>query len=286
MSKKIIPFSKMHGLGNDFVIIDNLRQQIKLSNKEIQFLGDRHFGIGFDQLLMIEASEQTHIDFKYRIFNNDGNEVEQCGNGARCFAHYVHSKKLSNKNPILVETQKSIIELYLIEHDDELNIQVDMGTAEFYAQQIPINLSSQQDNYYQITRKIAKKTHDIDFYGVSLGNPHITIIVDDVKNFPVESWGKTLSQDSIFPKGINIGFMQIIDAHNILLRVFERGVGETLACGSGACAAVVNGIKQGILKEQVTVQLPGGKLQISWPKQQHIIMSGGATHVFDGTIEL
>jgi len=289
----VLHFSKMHGLGNDFVVINQLTNHIELSKETIQKLAHRQFGIGFDQLLYIEKSQLEQVDFKYRIFNADGSEVEQCGNGARCFAMYLREKGLSDKDEVKVETQKGIIVLY---HEED-GIKVNMGKANFIAQQIPMltlpslvstnKVNPQQNKHvYEIQRKINQQVCDIRFAAVSVGNPHITIQVDDLANFPVQAWGQSLVADATFPQGINVGFMQIIDKNNIALRVYERGTGETLACGTGACAAVVNGIQQGVLNSQVQVQLNGGSLAISWQGvDTDIWMKGPACLVYEGTMK-
>ncbi|MBF0266137.1 MAG: diaminopimelate epimerase [Gammaproteobacteria bacterium] len=278
-------FTKMHGLGNDFIVINNLNGNIQLTKEQIQFMGDRHFGIGFDQLLMIEETNLENTDFKYRIFNADGNEVEQCGNGARCFAYYVRKKRLCDKDTIIVETKKSIISLYY----DQNNITVNMGEPKFNQSDIPMLTHGysfdDQKSIYIIQRDLDNNT--IQFSAVSMGNPHISIVVNDVDNFPVQYWGKYLVHDSLFPEGVNVGFMEIVSNTEIKLRVYERGVGETLACGTGACAAVVNGIQQGVLASQVKVQLPGGMLDIEWQGTHFPVwMKGGAEMVYEGKIIL
>lgn len=276
-----IAFTKMHGLGNDFVVIDAINQRINLSPKQIHFLADRHFGIGFDQLLLVEASHpESSADFKYRIFNADGSEVSQCGNGARCFAHFIRHQKLSLKNDILVDTHAG--QLLLSFNKNDL-ISVNMGIPQHDPVQIPLALSSPQSSLYSVT------IDDIEwsFSAVSIGNPHAVIVIDDVKTAPVHTLGKILESHPIFPKRANIGFMQIINPNYIKLRVYERGSGETLACGSGACAAVICGIERDMLEKEVQVELPGGKLKIHWQgRNMPVFMTGSATPVFNGTITL
>jgi len=285
----LISFTKMHGLGNDFVVIDNRQQQIQLTQQQIQFIADRHFGVGCDQLLLIETSELEQVDFKYRIFNQDGTEVQQCGNGARCFALYVTKKGLTNKTTLAVETLSGIIYLYLEEKGAENNVRVNMGKASFSPEQLPFLIDDSvviSNNHYQL--KLANINQDVDFSAVSMGNPHISLFIDKVKNYDVKGIGSVLSTHPAFPEGVNVGFIQLIDRDNILLRVYERGAGETLACGSGACAAVVNGIQQGVLNHQVRVQLPAGDLLIKWQgdSTQAVWMSGPASFVFEGQIEI
>ncbi len=277
-----IQFSKMHGLGNDFVVIDAVSQQIQLTVEQIQFLADRHFGIGCDQLLLVEKAHQAGIDFRYRIFNSDGSEVEQCGNGARCFARFVRAKGLTDKNNILVETQSGVTELCV---DDKENVTVDMGLADFSAAALPMDtdlLGILDNGRYRI--KVNQDT--IEFGAVSMGNPHIVILVEDIEQAGVESIGPLLESHRAFPQRVNVGFMQIIDRQTIHLRVFERGAGETKACGSGACAAVVVAQQWGLLDSDVQVQLPGGPLLIRHQENAHVFLNGDATLVFDGQISL
>ncbi len=282
-------FTKMHGLGNDFVVIDAISQSIDLSTEQVRFLADRHFGIGCDQLLLVERSEQKDIDFKYRIFNADGGEVEQCGNGARCFARFVKEKKLTNKNTIVVHTYTGLITLRLTKQD---KVTVDMGKPKFHPKKLPFILSegdSETNNRYTLAIKdsITKQIDNIEFSAVSMGNPHITIKVDDLDHYPVHEIGKLLESHPNFPNRVNVGFMQIIDKQHIKLRVYERGVGETLACGTGACAAVANGITQQWLADNVTVALTVGHLQIQWQQGKHsLMMTGSACFVYEGQIEL
>ncbi|AMC35943.1 diaminopimelate epimerase [Janthinobacterium sp. B9-8] len=274
-----LQFTKMQGLGNDFMVIDGVNQQIKLSTDTIRRLGDRHFGIGFDQLLLVEPSTRADIDFSYRIFNNDGSEVEQCGNGARCFARFVHDKKLSLKKEIAVETARGVIYPRL---EDNGHVSVNMGVPQFSPKEIPFIADSDLI------------IHPLDIDGiifeisvVSMGNPHAVQVVTDVEVAPVASIGPKIETHPQFPAKVNVGFMQIISRDEIKLRVFERAAGETLACGTGACAAVVAGIRRGLLNPQVRVLTHGGELTIAWEgDSQAVWMTGPAVTVFDGTINL
>ena len=269
----------MHGLGNDFVVIDAINQSIALTPEQIRFMSDRHFGIGFDQLLLVEKPVSDNADFKYRIFNADGGEVAQCGNGARCFARFVRDKKLSELDEIRVDTDSG--QLLLRFNEDGL-ITVNMGIPRHKPSEIPL-LAEQESVLYKAS------AHGIEhaFGAVSMGNPHAVIQVNDVTTTPVADWGHALESHAVFPERANIGFMQVIDLHHIKLRVYERGAAETLACGSGACAAVVIGIEQNLLDHEVCVELPGGDLQISWSgRGEPVFMTGPAVSVFDGSIQL
>jgi len=274
-----IQFTKMHGLGNDFVVIDAINQDIDLSEEQVGFIADRHFGVGCDQLLLVEAAESDDVDFVYRIFNADGGEVEQCGNGARCFAVFVREKGLTNKNPIVVETNTGVISLY-IEEDGQVS--VDMGVPELNPWAIPFNADTRLDEYaLDVNGDVLK------IGAVSMGNPHAVTIVDDVEATDVDELGAAIENHALFPNRVNAGFMQIVSDTHIRLRVFERGAGETLACGTGACAAMVVGRLQGRLDEEVQVDLPGGSLQISWQGEASpVMMTGPATTVFEGKITL
>lgn len=269
----------MHGTGNDFVVIDAINQNIDLSAEQLMFLADRHFGIGCDQILLVESPTLPDVDFRYRIFNSDGGEVEQCGNGARCFVRFVHEKGLTDKKNIRVETLSGIIEIQLQTNGE---VSVDMGRPHFDPQDLPLLVEQQSDRY--LTSLAGQQ---IQFGAVSMGNPHAIIEVEDVATAPVEQWGSELESHHLFPERVNVGFMQIIDRNRIRLRVFERGAGETLACGTGACAAVVMGISWGVLNNKVTVELSGGNLSIEWDGDQNaVIMTGPAQTVFDGQITL
>jgi diaminopimelate epimerase len=275
-----INFTKMHGLGNDFVVIDAINQDIALTSAQIRFIADRHLGVGCDQLLLVEKPAlNSDADFKYRIFNADGSEVAQCGNGARCFARFVRDKHLSDKQRILVDTQSR--QLVLCFDDDDL-ITVNMGIPQHAPAEIPLQATEEARFYSVIVNG-----NERGFGAVSLGNPHAVIQVDNINTAPVNDVGKALESHSFFPERANIGFMQVIDRQHIKLRVFERGAGETSACGSGACAAVVVGIEQKQLDAKVNVALPGGDLAIQWQgRGQPVWMTGPAVSVFDGQIVL
>lgn len=275
----MINFTKMQGVGNDFVVIDAINQQIQLTTEQIRFLADRHFGVGCDQLLLVEKPISDNAEFKYRIFNADGSEVAQCGNGARCFARFVRDKGLSNKEEIIVDTDARQLTLRFAAGD---LITVEMGVPALEPKHIPLNVSEQSKLY-----KVKLAETEVEFAAVSMGNPHAVIQVDDVANALVSSIGGQLERHQLFPERANIGFMQIVNRRQIKLRVYERGAAETLACGSGACAAVVAGIEQGLLDQDVQVYLPGGELIISWIGSGHpVLMTGAATTVFEGHITL
>ena len=274
-----IRFSKMQGLGNDFVVIDGVRQVIGLSAEQLRHLGDRHFGVGCDQILLVEKSERPEIDFRYRIFNADGGEVEQCGNGARCFVRFVHEQKLTDKREIRVETMKGVITLRL-EHDD--NVTVDMGTPEFAPEKIPFVSDSSA-----LVHALDLADTTVGITVVSMGNPHAVQVVDEIDHAPVATQGPLIENHPRFPQRVNAGFMQVTARHAIRLRVFERGAGETLACGTGACAAVVAGIARGLLDSPVRVTTRGGELTIAWGGPGlPVLMTGPAVTVFHGEIEL
>lgn len=270
-------FSKMHGLGNDFMVVDCITQNIFFSPDLIRRLADRHTGVGFDQLLVVEAPYDPETDFHYRIFNADGSEVEQCGNGARCFARFVRMKGLTNKFNISVSTKKGKMVLH-VEEDDQIT--VNMGIPEFTPNKIPFRAKQSEKTYIL---RVADKTL---FCGaVSMGNPHVVTVVDDVETADVETLGPLLESHERFPERVNAGFMQVVNRQAVKLRVYERGAGETQACGSGACGAVAVGIVQGLLDSHVSVRLPGGELNIRWEGEgQPLYMTGPATHVFDGQL--
>ncbi|MGY0617531.1 diaminopimelate epimerase [Vibrio sp. FJH11] len=270
-------FSKMHGLGNDFMVVDCITQNVFFSQELIRRLADRHTGVGFDQLLVVEAPYDPETDFHYRIFNADGSEVEQCGNGARCFARFVRLKGLTNKYSISVSTKKGKMILN-VEDDDEVT--VNMGVPEFEPNKIPFKAKQKEKTY------IMRAGDSTLFCGaVSMGNPHVVTVVDDVDTADVETLGPLLESHERFPERVNAGFMQVVDRNHIRLRVYERGAGETQACGSGACGAVAVGILQGLLDENVKVSLPGGELNISWQGPgKPLYMTGPTTHVFDGQL--
>jgi len=272
-------FSKMHGLGNDFVVIDGINQAVALTPQQTRFIADRHFGIGCDQVLLVEKSTLSGVDFRYRILNADGSEVEQCGNGARCFARFVRNKGLSDKSSIVVETSGGIMTLHLLE--DGL-VRVDMGVPRLIPSDIPFQAEQQAASY-----NIEVGDERLSVGVVSMGNPHVVVRVDDVDDAPVEQLGPQLESHPRFPNRVNVGFMQVLDSQHIRLRVYERGSGETLACGSGACGAVVAGRVQGWLDERVTVSLPGGDLIIQWPAEgESVQMTGPAVEVFEGSINI
>ncbi|APX04750.1 diaminopimelate epimerase [Vibrio campbellii] len=270
-------FSKMHGLGNDFMVVDCITQNVFFSQDLIRRLADRHTGVGFDQLLVVEAPYDPETDFHYRIFNADGSEVEQCGNGARCFARFVRLKGLTNKYSISVSTKKGKM---ILDVEDDGEVTVNMGEPEFEPSKIPFKAKQKEKTYIM-------RTGDKTLFcgAVSMGNPHVVTVVDDVDTAEVETLGPLLESHERFPERVNAGFMQIVDRNNIRLRVYERGAGETQACGSGACGAVAVGILQGLLDENVKVSLPGGDLRISWQGPgKPLFMTGPATHVFDGQL--
>ncbi|EEZ84630.1 MULTISPECIES: diaminopimelate epimerase [Vibrio] len=270
-------FSKMHGLGNDFMVVDCITQNVFFSQDLIRRLADRHTGVGFDQLLVVEAPYDPETDFHYRIFNADGSEVEQCGNGARCFARFVRLKGLTNKYSISVSTKKGKMILNI---EDDGEVTVNMGVPEFEPNKIPFKAKQKEKTY------IMRAGDNTLFCGaVSMGNPHVVTVVDDVDTAEVETLGPLLESHERFPERVNAGFMQVVSRDHIRLRVYERGAGETQACGSGACAAVAVGILQGLLDENVKVSLPGGELRIAWQGPgKPLFMTGPTTHVFDGQL--
>lgn len=270
-----ITFTKMQGLGNDFVVIDATVSPFQLTKKTIQQMADRRFGIGFDQLLVIEPSQIATVDYYYRIFNADGGEVAQCGNGARCIARYVNEMGLTTKKKITVQTKQSKMNLELLADNQ---VKVTMGRPKFSAKQIPMQVDQVRDSY-TITIKGNKQI----FSPVNLGNPHAVFIVKNIAHVEVDQIGKALNDHPMFPEGINVGFMQVIDQGQALLRVYERGTGETLACGSGACAAFAIGKKQGLLNHLALIKQTGGDLTICWPNDESPIeMIGPAEFVYFG----
>jgi len=267
-------FTKMQGLGNDFIVINSLNNSFSESLIDIPKLANRHTGIGFDQLLVVESSARVGIDFKYRIFNADGQEVQQCGNGARCFALYVFKKELTSKRKLNVETLNGVIELNII---DNSSVTVNMGEPEFTPSKIPANFENQHKKY-----SINGKEMGV----LSMGNPHAVIHVNEIESLEIDKTAKDIQNSGYFPEGVNVGFMQINSHDNISLRVFERGVGETQACGTGACAAVVFGVENDLLDNKVRVLLPGGNLDINYEKGSDVLMTGPAQFVFEGSIEI
>lgn len=274
-----VKFSKMHGLGNDFVVIDMVTQTGRIRPERVKELSDRHFGIGFDQLLVVERPSHSDTDFRYRIFNADGGEVENCGNGARCFARFVNEQHLTGKRDIRVETANGIMELHLT---NDGQVVVDMGHPILTPEHIPLAAEQFLPEYHRDIPGIG----NVRFGAVSMGNPHAVIRVDSIDTAPVHEWGPIIESCSYFPNRVNVGFMEIVSEQSVRLRVFERGSGETLACGTGACAAVVSGQLRGWLQPGVTVSLPGGDLFIQWDGQSHVEMTGPAETVFEGRVNL
>lgn len=274
-----IQFTKMHGLGNDFVVVDSFAQEIQLTPEQVQLIADRHFGIGCDQLLLLKPSDKEGVDVRYLIYNCDGNEVSQCGNGARCAAAYLRENGLVSGDNITAETNEGIIHMTLEEGGQ---VRVNMGIPKLAPADIPI--ASQE---YSSQYRLNLSATTITFSAVSMGNPHAVIVVDDVSKAPIVTMGPEVQAQSFFPQGVNVGFMQIIDRRHIKLRVYERGAGETLACGSGACAAVVAGCINFSLNQEVDVELPGGHLMISWKgEDEPVWMTGPATFVYQGNISI
>lgn len=275
----ILKFTKMHGAGNDFVVLDGVRQSVALSPEQIRYIADRHFGIGCDQILLVEKTLRDEADFRYRIFNADGGEVEQCGNGARCFVRFVHDKKLTGKREIVVETKSGLISPRL---EDDGRVTVNMGAPVFDPSQIPFVSDS-----HEVTQALQLDTEVIQISAVSMGNPHAVQIVNDIEAAPVTTQGPLIEHHPRFPRRVNAGYMQIVDREHIKLRVFERGAGETLSCGTGACAAVVTGIRRKLLDNTVHVATRGGTLTITWAGEHSpVVMTGPAFSVFEGEINL
>ncbi|MDG1292704.1 MAG: diaminopimelate epimerase [Pseudomonadales bacterium] len=278
-------FTKMHGLGNDFVVIDLLSQNAQLSADHIRHIANRHLGIGCDQVLLVEPPTTTDTDFHYRIYNCDGTEVEQCGNGARCFGKFVTDKKLTGKRQLKVSTNTGLINIDVVDNN---TFRVDMGVPNFDPAALPFIPDAALANNTQTNNYTILHTQgSSDISVASMGNPHAVLVVDNIDTADVEGIGKVLECHSQFPSNVNVGFMQILSRNRIKLRVFERGVGETQACGSGACAAVATGINNGLLDAEVDVELLGGQLNIQWSGgNAALIMTGSATKVFDGKITL
>ena len=275
-----LEFTKMHGLGNDFVVLDATGRPLALTREQLRFIADRHFGVGCDQILQVEPAREADTDFYYRIFNADGGEVEQCGNGARCFVRYVHERGLTRKTEIRVGTKGGVI-VPRLEADGQVT--VDMGVPVFDPAAVPFAANAQA-NVYELDVAGAR----VEVGVLSMGNPHAVQIVADIDAAPVASQGPQIESHPRFPRRVNAGYMQIVDRGHIRLRVFERGAGETLACGSGACAAVVSGVLRGVLDpERVSVDTRGGRLVIAWPGSgSPVLMTGPAVTVFAGTIAL
>jgi diaminopimelate epimerase len=272
-----LKFTKMHGLGNDFVVIDGVSQSVSLTPERVRFLADRHFGVGCDQLLLVETSAVA--DFRYRIFNADGGEVEQCGNGARCFVRFVHDQGLTAKSEIRVETLKGIIQPRL-EADGQVT--VDMGPPRFEPADVPFVAERRA-----LTYELDLVEESVEVSALSMGNPHAVQVVADAETAPVERQGPLIERHPRFPNRVNAGFMQVLDRHAVKLRVYERGAGETLACGTGACAAAVAGIARGLVDSPVIVHTRGGDLVIRWEGEgRPVLMTGPAVTVFEGEIDL
>lgn len=272
-------FTKMHGLGNDFVVIDGVTQRVRLSADKVRRIADRHFGVGCDQLLLVELPQNPDVDFRYRIFNCDGSEVENCGNGARCFARFVVEQKLTGKRVIRVETNTGIMELRLGKNDD---VSVDMGIPITAPANIPFLAGTEA-----VTYPIEIEGQSYTIGAVSMGNPHAVMLLNDINDGSVERLGPPIEQHPLFPQRVNAGFIQVLSPSEAKLRVYERGVGETLACGTGACAAMVAARLQNLLDSKATLHLPGGSLSIEWQGPGHtVIMTGPATTVFQGQLKI
>ncbi|MFA6920589.1 MAG: diaminopimelate epimerase [Gallionella sp.] len=274
-----LKFTKMHGAGNDFVVLDGIRQHISLTQEQLRLLADRHFGVGCDQILLVEKPHDPSADFRYRIFNADGGEVEQCGNGARCFVRFVHDQKLTHKPEIVVETHNGLIRPRL---EEDGRVVVNMGAPVFVAERIPFTGGA-----VEVTQPLIVAGETLLISVISMGNPHAVQVVEDVAAAEVARLGPLIEHHPSFPKRVNVGFMQIMDRQHVRLRVFERGTGETLSCGTGACAAVVAGIRRGLLDSPVTVATHGGTLSIAWNGEDNpVLMTGPAISVFTGEINL
>ncbi len=278
-----LEFTKMHGLGNDFVVIDLITQSTMLTAADIARLGDRHTGIGFDQMLIVEPPEIPDADFRYRIFNADGSEAEQCGNGARCLTRFVHDRKLTVKSEVTLQTNTGTILCHLRENGQ---VEVDMGAPSFDPKKLPCVATSECELDGDIAR-VHVDGQTLELALVSMGNPHAILFVDDIFAAEVERIGPAVQSLTAFPNGVNVGFCQVVDRGFLRLRVYERGAGETRACGSGACAAAAAARRRELVDERVKVSLPGGKLRLSWQgPDHHIMMLGPAAVVFEGRIEL
>ena len=282
-----IRFTKMHGAGNDFVVLDETQHQLGLTTAHYRFLGDRHIGVGADQILTVRPSPGPGIDFEYVIHNADGNEVEHCGNGARCFLHFVRQHGLTDKDTVKVRTMNRVLEL---RHDADGRVTVDMGSPVFDLARIPFNAAGltarESGQWQQWPLHLADQSEHLVAV-VSMGNPHAVAIVDDVATAAVATLGAMVEHHHAFPQRVNVGFMQVVDRSNVRLRVFERGAGETLSCGTGACAAVVAGRRLGLLDAQVNVETRGGLLTVAWEGgDTSVYMTGPATTVFEGEINL
>ena len=281
-----LSFTKMHGAGNDFVVVDATRAPFQASAEQLRFLGDRRLGVGADQILVVEASDAPDVDFRYRIFNNSGDEVEHCGNGARCLVRFVHDKGLSSKRTLRVQTVNNLLELRL---QDDGRVTVDMNRPRFELAQLGFDaadLAPRAAGDFELW-PLALDGTTVEVALLSMGNPHAVQLVADVDAAPVASIGPRIERHPRFANGVNAGFAQVLARDALRLRVYERGAGETLACGTGACAAVVAGIRLGVLDRAVEVQTRGGMLRIEWAgADAHVFMTGPAQTVFEGTITL
>lgn len=275
----LLRFTKMHGLGNDFVVLDLISQHAHIQPKHVKQWGDRHTGIGFDQLLIVEAPSNPDVDFRYRIFNADGSEVEQCGNGARCFARFVLDKRLTAKKNIRVETKGGIIELNVQANGQ---VRVDMGAPRLDPAQVPF-----QADRAALSYQVDVAGRKVELAALSMGNPHAVIRVEQLDQAPVHELGPKLEHHPRFPQRVNVGFLQVLDPQHARLRVWERGAGETQACGTGACAAAVAAIRQGWMRSPVNIELPGGSLTIEWAGEgTSVFMTGPAVRVYEGQLRL
>ena len=278
-----LKFTKMHGLGNDFMVVDGVSQAFEPQEAPLTQWANRHTGVGFDQLLLVEKAGAADVDFRYRIFNADGSEVEQCGNGARCFARFVADKGLSNKQEIRVETARGVIVPRLL---DSGLVVVNMGKPRLMPSEIPfVPAAGEADD--ALTHIVLVGLESVPLSCVNMGNPHAVLLVDDVDTAPVARWGEAIESNEQFPERVNVGFMQVLDEGHIRLRVYERGAGETQACGTGACAAVVAGVRLGLLQaaSQIRVSLPGGDLHIEWQPGDDVMMTGPVQTVFEGELQ-
>ena len=280
---KKLKFTKMHGLGTDFMVVDGVNQAFEPQEAPLTQWANRHTGVGFDQLLLVEKAGAADVDFRYRIFNADGSEVEQCGNGARCFARFVADKGLSSKQEIRVETARGVIVPRLL---DSGLVMVNMGKPRLMPSEIPfVPAAGEADD--ALTHIVLVGLESVPLSCVNMGNPHAVLLVDDVDTAPVARWGEAIESNEQFPERVNVGFMQVLDEGHIRLRVYERGAGETQACGTGACAAVVAGVRLGLLQaaSQIRVSLPGGDLHIEWQPGDDVMMTGPVQTVFEGELQ-
>ena len=280
---KKLKFTKMHGLGNDFMVVDGVNQVFEPQDAPLIQWANRHTGVGFDQLLLVEKAGAADVDFRYRIFNADGSEVEQCGNGARCFARFVADKGLSSKQEIRVETARGVIVPRLL---DSGLVMVNMGKPRLMPSEIPfVPAAGEADD--ALTHIVLVGLESVPVSCVNMGNPHAVLLVDDVDTAPVAHWGEAIESNEQFPERVNVGFMQVLNEGHIRLRVYERGAGETQACGTGACAAVVAGVRLGLLQaaSSIRVSLPGGDLHIEWQPGEDVMMTGPVQTVFEGELQ-